>query len=160
MPNRFSLILAAIFATVSIPLSGPAAPAFAQAAGDSVTVQEAWARASAGAASVGAAYVALKGGARDDALTGVSTPVADSAMVHQTTMDNGVARMRDTPSVAVPANQTVTFAPGGDHIMLMGLKHPLAEGEKFPITLTFAHTPPVTVEVTVRGIGGHDHMKM
>jgi copper(I)-binding protein len=124
------------------------------AADDGISVPEAWARASAGPASTGAAYITLKGGARPDQLVAASTPVAASAEVHETTGDNGVMKMRPVPVVPIPPGQTVTFTPGGTHIMLMGLKKPLAAGQSFPLTLTFTHAAPVTVEVKVRALGG------
>ena len=43
--------------------------------------------------------------------------------------------------------------PGGFHIMLIGLKHPLEEGQRFPLTLIFAKAGEVTVEVTVDAVG-------
>jgi hypothetical protein len=144
-----------------------AAPVAAQ---DAVTVRDAWARASAGATATGAAYVTLAGGATADALTGASTPVAATAEVHESSMQGGVMRMRAVPSIPVPAGRAVTLAPGGLHIMLMGLKRPLAAGDSFPLTLTFERAPPVTVDVPVRAIGGaaaggapmggHEHMQM
>ncbi len=147
MLNKSSALLALLLSAAPVAVM----PAMAEPAGaPSVTIQEAWARASAGAASMGAAYVVLKGGAQDDTLIGASTPVADGAMVHVSMQDNGIMKMRHVDGVPVPANQTVTFEPGGNHIMLMGLKHPLAGGETFKLTLTFAHTAPVTVDVTVR----------
>lgn len=134
------------------------------AAEEGIRVDQAWARASAGAATTGAAYVTLIGGAQADQMTGASTPVSASASVHTTAEDNGVMRMRAVPMVPIPAGQTVTFKPGGLHIMLEGLKHPLTAGQSFPLTLTFAHAAPVTVDVPVRALGrdmpatGHDHM--
>ena len=134
---------------------------------DGVTIQGAWARASAGAATTGAAYVTLMGGAKPDRLTGVSTPVAEMAEVHQTINDNGIMKMRSVAGVPIPAHQTVIFSPGGYHIMLMGLKQPLTAGQSFPLTLTFAHGKPTTVDVKIRGLGhkpspmgGHGPMKM
>jgi copper(I)-binding protein len=118
-----------------------------------IGVEEPWARASAGAATTGAAYVTLKGGAQPDALVGVSTPIAASADVHESLTENGVSKMRAIPSLPVPAGQVVTLAPGGYHIMLVGLKHPLTAGQTFPLTLTFSHAAPVTVEVNVQAMG-------
>jgi copper(I)-binding protein len=161
MQYKSPMILVAILAASVTPLASAAAQSNT---GASVTVPEAWARASAGSASMSAAYVVLKGGAQDDALTGASTPAAHMAEVHETIDDKGVMKMRKLPSVAVPANGTVTFAPGGNHIMLMGLAHPLAGGDTFPLTLTFAHSAPITVTVTVRALGSggdkHQNMKM
>ena len=132
------------------------------AANVGVTVPEAWARASAGAATTGAVYVTLKGGAQPDQLTAVSTPVAATAEVHETINDNGVMKMRPVHSVPIAANASLTFTPGGSHIMLTGLKRPLMAGQNFPLILTFAHAGSVTVDVDVRSLGGGmaDHMHM
>ena len=136
------------------------------AADNGVAVHEAWARASAGAATTGVVYVILMGGDQVDTLVDVSTPVAGAAEVHESVNDNGVMKMRSVAGVSIPAHSMVTFSPGGYHIMLMGLKRPLAAGQSFPLTLRFVHTAPVTVDVTVRGLGhaapmgDHSHMKM
>jgi periplasmic copper chaperone A len=136
------------------------------AADDGVMVHEAWARASPGASSTGVAYVTLMGGAVADSLIAVSTPVAATAEVHETTNDNGVMKMRPVGPVAIPPGQMVTFSPGGTHIMLTGLKQKLVAGKSFPLTLTFAHAAPITLEVQVRGLGrdvpagGQEKMKM
>jgi copper(I)-binding protein len=124
------------------------------AADDGVMVPDAWARASAGAATTGAAYVTLMGGSQVDQLVGASTPVATTAAVHETIDDHGVMKMRPVAAVAIPPGQMVTFTPGGTHIMLTGLKQKLAAGQSFPLTLTFSHAAPVTVQVKVRGLGG------
>lgn len=162
MNSRFLPIIAAIF--LAAPLSVvPVAVDRAVAAAPTVTVSQAWARASAGAATTGAAYVTLTGGASDDTLVGVSAPVADTVQVHESSSEGGVTRMRQvTGGVAIPAGKTVALRPGGYHIMMIGLHHPLVAGQGFPLTLTFAHAAPVTVTVTVRPIGaaaaGHDSM--
>jgi copper(I)-binding protein len=103
------------------------------------------------------------GGSLADSLVGVSTPIAATADVHVTIEDNGVMKMRPAPAVPIAPGQTVTFAPGGTHIMLMGLKQPLTAGQSFPLTLTFARSGPVMLDVQVRAMGhsapmgGHDH---
>ena len=72
-----------------------------------------------------------------DRLTGVSTPVAGTAELHQTINENGVLRMRPvSDGMALPPGHAVTFAPGGLHVMLMDLKRPLTQGDVFPLTLT------------------------
>jgi copper(I)-binding protein len=162
---RFALI-AAIAAT-SLSFVSPvraAEPAMPGQTG-TVMVHDAWARATAGNATTGAAYVVLMGGEAPDQLTGTSTPVAATAEVHESVTDNGVMKMRAAPSVPIPAGKMVTFAPGGYHVMLMGLKQPLVADQSFPLTLTFAHAAPVTVEVKVRALGRaaptgeHDRMR-
>src|SRR6201999_491380 len=109
-----------LFATAGGSAARAAPPA--ATVNDDVTVHEAWARASAGPATTGAAYVTLMGGSRPDQLIGASTPVAANAEVHETINDNGVMKMRPLPGLAIPAGGTVTFTPGGTHIMMTGLK--------------------------------------
>lgn len=128
-----------------------------------VTAGSAWARASAGHANTGAAYLTLTGGSQDDTLTSISTPVATTAEVHESSSEGGVMRMRAVGPLPIPAGKTVTLAPGGYHVMLMGLKHPLAAGQSFPMTLNFSHAQPMTVTVDVRPIGAAamgGHMQM
>ncbi len=167
--TRFALPLLSAWLTVvagviTAPPLSAAPPAGAAAAADGVTVEDAWARASAGAATTGAAYVMLMAGARPDALVGASTPVAASAEVHESVSRNGVMTMRAVPSLPLPAGKMITFTPGGYHVMLMGLTKPLVAGDSFPLTLTFQNAPPVTVTVKVRPLGGkapdmgHMHM--
>ena len=174
---RFRLFAAAAALLVGPTLVAPslfgpslhAAPSdgFILAADGGVIVQDAWARASAGASPNGAAYVTLAGGSQPDSLIGVSTSVAATADIHETINDSGVMKMRPVQAVSIPPGQTVTFVPGGYHIMLMGLKQPLTAGQSFPLTLTFARAAPITVDVQVRGradgrmgmpMGGHDQM--
>jgi len=74
--------------------------------------------------------------------------------LHRATMDQGVMHMRPVPDgLPLPADQAVTLAPGGLHVMLMQLKHPLRQGETFPLILTFAHAAPLTVQVAVEAAG-------
>jgi periplasmic copper chaperone A len=89
-------------------------------------------------------------GAADDSLTALSTPIADKADMHRTVKgDGGIMKMEAVDTLPVKAKDAVTFGPGGLHVMLMGLKKPLAVGDSFPLTLTFAKAGPVTVTVSV-----------
>ena len=166
MPGfRLCLWTAMVAAGVLFGPSVHADPAVPSPAGG-VAVHDAWARATAGNGVTGAAYLSVTGGDAPDQLVGVSAPVAAKAEVHESVTDNGIMKMRAAPSVAVPARTTVTFMPGGYHVMLMGLKQPLVAGQSFPLTVSFAHAPPVTVEVKVQALGraapagDHDQMRM
>ncbi|PWC53831.1 hypothetical protein TSO221_09915 [Azospirillum sp. TSO22-1] len=119
-----------------------------------VEIEHPWARATAGTAQNGAAYMVLTGHGKDaDRLVSVSTPVADKAELHLHMMDNGVMKMRPVDAIEVMPGSPTTLAPGGLHIMLLGLKQPLVKGKAFPLTLTFEKGGPVTVEVDVQGAG-------
>jgi copper(I)-binding protein len=158
--RRTALFFAGFLATTGSAFGA----ALAADEANAVSVDHAWARTSV--ASTGAAYVTLKGGAAPDALVSLATPAAASAELHQSATDNGVVKMRSVPSLPIPAGKAVTLAPGGYHVMLMGLKQPLVAGQSFPLTLTFAHAAPVTVDVQVQAVShaapaeDHDHMHM
>jgi copper(I)-binding protein len=138
----------------------------ATAAGGGIGVTHAWARATPPNAQSAAAYLTLTDQGPADTVTGASTPVAAMAGLHETISEGGVMKMRPLPPLALEPGKPVTFAPGGMHIMLTELKQPLKAGEHFPLTLTFAHAPPLTVEVAVEAIGAaaapmnHDGMSM
>ena len=130
-----------------------------------LTVEAPWARASAGAARAGAAYLKIaNAGAEDDRLTGVSAPVAERVELHTHAMSDGVMRMRRVDAVAVPGGESAELKPGGHHVMLIGLRAPLKEGETFPLTLSFEKAGTITVPVAVGSIAArgpgmkrHDH---
>lgn len=124
-------------------------------AADGIAVQGAWARATPAGAPAGAAFFIVENTAAEgDVLTAVSAPAtSDVAELHTHAMDGGVMKMRKVEGIAVPAHGAVELKPGGLHVMLIGLKAPLAEGATFPLTLTFAKAGAVEVAVTVRGLG-------
>jgi len=130
-------------------------------AGDAPVVSDAWSRATAPGVEVGAAYLVIKGGRRDDRLVGASSKRADMVHLHDVVEEDGVAKMRSTGDVPVPAGQRVELAPKGKHLMLMGLDAPLVEGQTYTIVLRFADAGEQTVAVTVRAAtevgGAHAH---
>ena len=143
--RRFSAAFAAVLSTALF-----VGAALAQN-GD-VQITGAWARATPGGAQAAAAYVTLEAPA-GDRLTGVSTPAAKKADVHEMSMDNGVMKMRPVDGVDLPPGQKVTLKPGGYHIMLTGLARPLVEGQSFPLTLDFAKAGARQVTVSVQKVG-------
>ena len=136
----------------------------AQTDASGIGVEHVWARATAGAASTGAAYFTVTYHGRPDRLVSLSTPIATSAELHETTRDNGITKMRPVTAIVLVPGKPVVLSPGGYHVMLMGLQHPLKAGDSFPLTLTFEHALPITVTVAVEAIGAppmdHDHGRM
>ncbi len=128
-------------------------PALAQAADATLgplQVEQPWARATAASARNGGAYFAVRNtGPAGDRLVAASTTVAGKAELHTNIDDNGVMKMRHVMAIDVPAGGEAVLKPGGFHIMLMDLKAPLAEGQHFPLTLTFEKAGQVTVDVAV-----------
>ena len=126
------------------------APAFA---GD-IAISSPWARASAPNAPNGACYLEIANtGKEPDRLVSASSPAAAKVELHTHLMDNGVMKMRPVEGFEVAPGEPQVLRPGGNHIMLMGLKEPLKPGARFPVTLTFAKAGAVTVEVPVQEAG-------
>jgi copper(I)-binding protein len=133
-------------------LSGMAPTAWAHdyTLGD-IAIGHPWARASIGQAKAGAAYLTLSNaGSETDRLVAVETPVAKKAQVHTHSMENGVMKMRPVEAAEVPPSAAVMFQPGGLHVMLMGLKAPLVEGESFPLVLIFEKAGRIEIMVAVQ----------
>lgn len=104
----------------------------------------------------GAAYFTLLHMTReDDRILGVSTPIADKAELHVTVngedkdVEMETVTMKKVEVIDVPHMSTLYFDPYGRHVMLMGLKKQLKEGEKFPLTLMFEKAGKVETEVLV-----------
>lgn len=117
-----------------------------------ITVTDPWARASILVSRPGAAYLTLLSDT-DDRLLSATTPLAGHVMVHASETDaSGVTRMINLDALDVPAEQAIQFAPGGMHLMLMGLTGKLDEGARFPLTLTFERAGTITVTVPVLGV--------
>ena len=119
-----------------------------------ILIDHPWARASAGAAKAGAAYVTITAQGQPDKLTGASTPVAATTELHELMEHMGMMKMRPLVGLPLAPGKPVKLTPGGHHLMLMGLKSPLKAGETFPLTLQFERAPPLTVTVTVEPVGG------
>lgn len=86
----------------------------------------------------GAVYFTVhNGSAQDEFITGAEVKGAASAMIHQTSMANGMAGMRMMSQAKVPAHGDLVFAPGGLHVMAMDLGGSLAKGGTTQVTLTF-----------------------
>jgi copper(I)-binding protein len=139
-----------ILALVVLAASAVAQPQ----AKDSLVVESAWARATPGNARDGAAYFrVVNHGSTPDRLVSVNSPVAEKADAHETKTEDGIMKMRPLDRPAIAPGQALEFKPGGAHIMLLGLKHPLKEGESFPLVLTFEKAGDVSVAVKVERAG-------
>lgn len=111
-----------------------------------------YARPSVPGQSTAAAYLSLENkGAESDKLVALESGVAKSAQVHTMAMDNNIMRMREVETLELKPAEKISMKPGeGYHLMLIGLKSPLKQGDKFPLTLTFEKAGKVEVMVFVQ----------
>ena len=126
----------------------------------SLMIEGAFARASLGHGKNSAAYLSIRNHAsKDDYLIDVKTNVAAMTSLHNHINDKGIMKMRAVKKIAIPANGSIKLQPGGFHIMLMGLKKPLLEGDKFDLTLIFKKAGTVLCSVLVKKMHAMEHGK-
>ena len=125
-----------------------AAHAHEYSAGD-LRIAHPWTRPTVASAPVAAGYLEVTNtGKTADRLVSAASPNATRVEIHQSSMDGGIMRMKALPQgVEIPAGGTVRLAPGGLHLMLMGPNKAFLEGDRIPLTLTFARAGKVAVQL-------------
>ncbi|MBB5746482.1 copper chaperone PCu(A)C [Brevundimonas variabilis] len=138
------LILSAVLATAAC-----SPPAETKADLAVVSVTGAICRPTPAGRQVTGCYLTLTA-SRDDTLMTAESPASALAQVHESSMENNMMVMYEAKAgLPLPAGQAVALAPGGNHIMLLGVKEPLVAGDTVKLTLTFASARPVEVEASV-----------
>ncbi len=125
-----------IRACVLTPLFFLAAAAHAQG---KLGVFDAWVRAAPPGAQMMAGYATLKN--TGDTPISVLTVQSDAfrqSSIHETIIDRGVAKMRETPRIDLAPGATVTLKPGGAHLMLLDPRHAIGKGEKVQMVFLLA----------------------
>lgn len=133
-------------------------------------VNGAWSRPVAAGVN-GAGYMSITNhGKATDTLKAVETPAARKVEIHKTTMTNGVMSMkRQDAGIPIGPGETLIFAPGGNHLMLVGMTAATKAGDQLPLTLVFSSGTRIKMNFLVGngpGAGpgmpampGTDHMK-
>jgi copper(I)-binding protein len=116
--------------------------------------EEPWVRLAAVAGRPAAAYFVLRGGATADRLTGIESPAAARAELHEGGMMDNMATMKPMSGVDVAADGRATFAPGGDHVMLFGVDPAIKPGGTMPLHLHFRSG--ATLDAAARVIAAGD----
>ena len=118
---------------------------------NTVRVERAWMRPPLGNAQVAAGYATLiNEGTAADRLIAVSTDIAETTEMHTSGMEDGVMRMRKLEAIVLPPGETVSFAPGGLHLMFIGTTRPVAPGDTVSATFTFERAGDIAVEMTAQ----------
>jgi periplasmic copper chaperone A len=128
-------------------------------AGD-LQIDHPWSRATPAGAKIGAGYLIIANkGATADRLIGGSTPAAGRVEIHEMAMKGNVMTMRPlSGGLTIEPGKSVTFAPGGYHLMFVDLKSPLKQGSKLTATLEFVKAGKVDVTFDVQAVGAQSPM--
>lgn len=160
--NSLQTLLAACAALVALP-------AFAH---DGVHITDPYARVNGAIGATGAIFLQIENHADvDERLLDAKSDVAEKVELHtHSATADGVMQMRAIEGgIAIAPLQGHDLKRGGDHIMLMGLKQPLKDGDIISLTLIFEHAGEVQIKVPVDnarkpaamgGMGAMNHSKM
>lgn len=104
-----------------------------------------------GDGAVSAAFMLIKNANPEtDMLLSAASDAAESVQIHQTSMSNGVMSMAEVYGVEIPASGQAELKPGGYHIMLIGLKQELKDGETITLRLYFQNAGEVVLQAPVK----------
>ncbi|HTE35053.1 MAG TPA: copper chaperone PCu(A)C [Reyranella sp.] len=149
MKRRHLLILSSAVALFGLP-----AAAHDYTLG-SLKIGHPWARATPPTAPSGGGFLTVTNtGTTADRLVSAASPAAGQVQIHEMKMDGTIMRMRELENgLEIPPGATVALAPGGLHLMMMGLKAPLKEATRVPVTLVFEKAGKIDVELQVMALG-------
>ena len=152
MSKIFSAVLVYSLVSLVAVASEPAA----------LVLSDSWVRALPPGQPNTAAYLtAANPGATTVTIVGASAAVADKAEIHTTRQIDGMQRMEQLAQVQVAPGQSLVLAPGGTHLMLLGLSRMPAPGDEVRLCLLLAGDGEVCTIAPVRKSAGgdqsHDH---
>ena len=140
-------------AALSLALPSAAAPAATPSAARVVT-EAGWTRAMPPGATVSAGYLRIRNtGPAADRFLSASSPASKSVELHETSMVDGDMQMRQVEQLELAPGAVVHLAPGGMHLMLIGLVRPLKVGEIVTVNLQFERAGRIKAQLRVRPIG-------
>jgi len=150
---RFApLSLIALAAAGVVPALGGAS---LRAQGSTVSAHDAWVREAPAGRTVTAVFLVAenKGKVRRSIVSG-KTDIADTLELHEMKQVGASMQMSPVMSIDLPAGGKAELRPGGLHLMLFGLKKPLAVGDTVKLTLTLDDGTRIPVTALVRRPGG------
>jgi copper(I)-binding protein len=131
------------------------------AAAEPLEVGSPWIREAPPGARVLAGYMRFfNRGATPVTLVNVTSPDFESAEIHRTVIEDGVARMLPVARLEIPANGRIDLEPGGRHLMLYNPSRPLRAGDTTTLTIHLADGSDVRLSVPVvprDGVQNHPH---
>ena len=152
-----ALISAAALLMLAACNSGQPAPA---PGAPTVTVADALCRPTPKGRQTTGCYMTLTASG-DDRLVSAESPQAKYVQIHESRMESNMMMMQQMrDGMPLAAGQATALAPGGNHLMLLGVEEPLATGDTVTLKLTFATAAPVevTARVAQPAAGEYDHV--
>lgn len=119
---------------------------------DAISITQPWAPPTIANQTVGVAFLTVtSNGATNDRLLGARVEGVETVELHNHSMQDGIMRMRRVDGgIEIPAGGVVELKPGGLHLMLMGVRCSLQDGDTVTVTLTFERAGDIETRVPVR----------
>jgi len=118
---------------------------------EQVVIKGAWLQQGPPSQKMTAAYMLIENhGANEIELLSAHTEIANVVELHQMRLEDGMMRMRRVDSIRIPAGASVELKPGGYHLMVIGLKKEIKDGEVVPFVLQFSAQITKTINVPVK----------
>ncbi|NEX16398.1 MAG: hypothetical protein C1943_07165 [Halochromatium sp.] len=132
------------------------------AVAEGISIEDAYVRAVPPGQTNSAAFMTLTNqGNQDRALLAAESDAAEVVELHTHRMEDGMMRMRQVEQIDLPVGEVVTLAPGGLHLMLIGLTKTLAPGDQIDLTLGFDNGSQQSLSLPVKriehGMGAMPH---
>ena len=142
MKDKFSLFLFySLISFISIPVQ----------ADQTIFVENVWIREAPPTVKTLAAYMTLRNPTDNDiSLICVESPTFTNVMFHRTEIKDGMAKMRHADEIIIPSHASFELTPGNYHMMLLGMKKPLKEGDSVELTLIFKNADNQKVFAVVK----------
>jgi hypothetical protein len=144
LTSTFRLVL------IRLGLAAAFLPALALAQTASLVAKDAWVRKPPAGETAAVYFVLANNGTKPVTVIGATSPLAESVMIHESSVVDGQSRMRMKDKVVVPPGKSVAFAPEGLHIMIVGFRYNVGEGDRVPLTLQLEDGGKLAVSAQVR----------
>jgi len=101
-------------------------------------------------------------GDKAQTVTAAESPSFERVEMHKTIMHKGMAHMAPQDRLDIPPKSSLALKPGSYHLMLIGPKKSISEGDAVQIVLHLGSGEKVPVSAPVRkgaqGMTGHSQM--
>ena len=148
-PKRIRLSLFGVLASIALLVAATSARS------EEISVKQAWSRATPKGAQVAGGYLTIENHSPSpDRLISAATPAATKIEIHEMTTLNGIIVMRPVEGgLTIPPGASVTLAPGGSHLMFIGINAPFSDGEHIAAALMFEKAGKIDVTFDVGSVG-------
>ena len=118
---------------------------------DEVVIRDGWIQEGPPSQTITAGYMVIENHTHNDlSLQSASTDVAQVVELHKMELIDGIMKMQKVKTIDIPAAGETELKPGGYHLMVIGLKKELKDGDKVTFTLRFSHDVSKTITIPVR----------